>query len=309
LSLQKEEERYLPGEDHLSLRIITPYGGFCQTDQLFWGDSHSPSPFRQKHLCNLLLRERSYLFSRWVELEEIEHPSTIDVALRMKLWESDRYELFNLVFDPHYLKDHLLPLSCDLFDLRMGERRERDGIVEGGDEGGDGESVFLVGLALSEREFGEVGNKERVNQSSFVSHILQVREDTDVVAGGGFSCNEDRFLVEGAERVSQSLYPFHLHRSGEEEDLVLVLVNGTSCERFFGDVDSNEDLRHHNTPKTKVARAGAACRPFLHHDKGSLAQPTYYGFGRQGTDSFKGFKAQVIRVLLPCLLNLYHNSW
>jgi hypothetical protein len=67
--------------------------------------------------------------------------------------------------------------------------------------------------------------------------------------------------------LSQLLYPFHLHISREGEDLLLLLVNGASGERFFGNVDSNKDLIHHNTPKRKVARAGAACRPFLYIDK------------------------------------------
>ena len=37
--------------------------------------------------------------------------------------------------------------------------------------------------------------------------------------------------------------------------------------------------------KSYSDKAGEASRPILHDDKGSKTQSTYYGFGRQGTDS------------------------
>jgi hypothetical protein len=40
-------------------------------------------------------------------------------------------------------------------------------------------------------------------------------------------------------------------------------------------------------------KTGEASRPILHDDKDSMIQSTYYGFGRQGTDSSKGSLTQV----------------
>ena len=51
-------------------------------------------------------------------------------------------------------------------------------------------------------------------------------------------------------------------------------------------------------------RAGDTSPPILHADKGSKTQSSYYGSGRQETDSFEGSLTQVICSLPAPTLNL-----
>lgn len=63
-------------------------------------------------------------------------------------------------------------------------------------------------------------------------------------------------------------------------------------EGIFGDINANRETINTNPSNTNTSieldKGGVASRPILHDDKGSLTQSTYYGYGRQGTNPFKG---------------------
>ncbi|MFN3740951.1 MAG: hypothetical protein ACK4TF_09840, partial [Thermodesulfovibrionales bacterium] len=64
---------------------------------------------------------------------------------------------------------------------------------------------------------------------------------------------------------------------------------------ILGDINADKEITHTSTSLNNLLdKAGDASQPILHGNEGSVTQSTYHGFGRQGTDSFKGSLTQVI---------------
>ena len=117
-----------------------------------------------------------------------------------------------------------------------------------------------------------------------------------VAACGFHACHDSRevFTVR-----SNSLHQFRkaglIHSQRQREPYISLNIKTCGRKRIFGNINTDEQFTHSSASvKSYSDKAGEASRPILHDDKGSKTQSTYYGFGRQGTDSFEGSLTQVI---------------
>jgi hypothetical protein len=166
--------------------------------------------------------------------------------------------------------------------------------MEHGQEAGDGEGIFPIGFGFPKGELHEVRDEEGIDNDCMIAFVGEESVEVNVVAARGFLSDEDRLLRGLAEVFGEFPEALHIHGSRELENFVLLRPYGTGSERSFGDIQPDKYLIHkHTSDKDFLAMAGDASQPIPHADEGSLAQPTYHGYGRQGTDSFEGFPAQV----------------
>jgi hypothetical protein len=108
------------------------------------------------------------------------------------------------------------------------------------------------------------------------------------------SHNSGEVFTFSSNRLQQFYEAAFLHSSRDGKTDDAFGVNACSRERIFRNINTDEQSNHINTSINDLLnRAGEASRPILHDDKGFLTQSTYYGYGRQGTDSFKGSLTQV----------------
>jgi len=231
---------------------------------------------------------------RGVMSKEIEDGSGADIGCSEEFREGDREKLLDVVFEPGDLRGEPFSFSGQLSKIRREEAGLWQGAMEHGQETGDGEGILPIGFSFPEGELHEVGDEQGIDNNGVVTVSGEEGREVNVITARGFQTDEDRVLGKFGEVLGKLLESFHIHRGGELKELIFFLPYGTGSERAFGDIQSDEYLIHKRTScKDFLARAGAASRPILHDDEGFLAQPTYHGCGRQGTDSSKGFLAQV----------------
>ena len=116
-----------------------------------------------------------------------------------------------------------------------------------------------------------------------------------VAACGFHACQDSRKVftvrVNNLHQFGETAF---IHSSGQGKADIAFRVDTCSGERILGNIDTNKQFTHNSTSiKRYLSKAGEASRPILHGDEGSKTQSTYYGYGRQGTDSFKGSMTQV----------------
>jgi hypothetical protein len=157
------------------------------------------------------------------------------------------------------------------------------------------EGVFFIGLGFTQREFSEIRDKKGINHNSVNFFGREEGKEIDMVAASGFHASHDRgeVITVRSNRLHKIRKPFFVHSGRQRELYSACGIQACSRERIFGDINTYEKMTHSNTPvKSCLDKAGEASRPILQNDKGSKTQSTYYGFGRQGTDSFKGSMTQ-----------------
>ena len=295
LFLKQEEPRGLLGKDELSAGAHRGDGILRQRDQLLGGDPRlSSAAIWLEQLGYLGSREGFDHPSRGVMFEEIEDSSGVDIGCLEEFGEGDGEELLDVVFEPGDLRGKPFPLPGQFAKVGREKAGLRQGVMEHSQEAGDGEGIFPICFGFPERELHEVRDKEGIDNDRLIAFVGEEGGEVNVIAAGGFLSDEDRVLGEFREVFGEFSEAFHIHGGRELKDFVLFLPYGTGGEGTFGDIQSHKDLIHKRTScKDFLARSRAASRPILHDDKGSLAQPTYHGCGRQGTDSSKGFLSQV----------------
>ena len=171
----------------------------------------------------------------------------------------------------------------------------RDGVVVGEEEFGDGVGVLFIGLGLSQRELSEVGDEERVNNNCGDGFCGEKGAEIDVITAGRFHSGDyfGGVFTGGGDGVKEFREAIATHPGGEGEGAVALLVKPGSREGVLGDIDPDEKIKHTSTSiRYGLSWAGAASRPILHDDEGSLTQSTYHGYGRRGTNSFEGSMTQ-----------------
>jgi len=306
--LKQEEFGGLLGKDEFSAGA---YGGdriLRQRGHLLRGECGFSSPgIWLEQLGYLGDRDGSNHTGRGVMFEKAKDSFRIDICNLKELGEGDREQLLNVVFESGNLCGKSFPLPGQFAEIGGEKTGSWQGIREHGQEAGDGKSILLVGFGFPEGELHEVRDKERIDNDSMVAVAGEERREVNVIAAGGFQANEDKLIREFGELFGEFPEPLHIHGGGELKDFVLLSPYGTGSEGSFGDIQPDKDLIHeHTSVKDFLARAGDASRPILHDDKGSAAQPTYHGCGRQGTDSSKGFLAQVKQgsPALPLLISM-----
>jgi hypothetical protein len=163
-------------------------------------------------------------------------------------------------------------------------------------ESGDSKGVFLVGFGFTQRHLGEIRDKKGINDNGINLFTGQERKEIDMVAACGLHACQDSGDIFTVRR--NSLHQFgktaliHSVRQGKTD--IAFCINTCGRERILGNINTDKQFNHINTSINGLLnKTGEASRPILHDDKGSKTQSTYYGFGRQGTDSFKGSLTQV----------------
>jgi len=294
-SLKQKKLRGLLREDEFSSGTHGGDRAPRQRDKLLGGDPELSSPgFRFDKPGHLRGGEGFDHPGRGVMFKEIKDGSGVDIGRPEELGEGDREKLLDVVFEPGDLRGEPLPLPGQLSKIRREEAGLWQGAIEHGQETGDGEGILPIGFSFPEGELHEVGDEQGIDNNGVVTVSGEEGREVNVIAAGGFQADEDRVLGKFGEVFGEFSEAFHIHGYGELKDLIFFLPYGTGGERAFGDIQSDKYLIHKRTSgKDFWARAGAASRPILHDDEGFLAQPTYHGLGRQGTDSLKGFLAQV----------------
>jgi hypothetical protein len=116
-----------------------------------------------------------------------------------------------------------------------------------------------------------------------------------MVAACGFHACQDSGEVFAIKRNSPHQFgkTALIHRGRQGKTDIAFAVKACGRERILGNINTDEQFIHNSASlKRCLNKAGEASRPILHDDKDSMIQSTYYGYGRQGTDSFKGSLTQ-----------------
>jgi hypothetical protein len=306
LFLQQKELGGLLGKDELSAGAHRGDRILRQRDQFLRGDLGFSSPSTWPEQLSYLRDRKGFDYpGRRVVFEEIKNSFGVDIGHLRELGKGDREQLLNVIFESGDLGGKPFPLPGQFAEIGREEARLWQGAIKHSQEAGDGEGIFLVSFGLPERELHEVRDKEGIDDDGMVAVVGEKGRKVDVIAAGGFHANEDKVLREFGEVFGEFPEALHIHGGGELKDFVLLSPYGMDSEGSFGDIQPDKDLIHEYTSiKDFLAGTGDASQPILHDDKSSQAQPTYHGCGRQGTDSSKGFLAQVKRSspALPLLI-------
>lgn len=231
-------------------------------------------------------------------LEEVEHGLGEDVANGFQLGEGALENSLDLVLGRSNKAGEGLPLPGDVSEVSkvLGGMNLGDGVFMDNKESGDGDGVLLIGPGLPEGEFGEVGDEKRIEDHCLSPPGGHKGEEINVVAARGFHSNDSRgeFFAIGRYSFKEFGEAMRVHISRYGEAKIPFRVKPRGGKRILGYINSNEKIIQSSTSvKRCCGKAGEASRPILHDDKGSLTQSTYNGYGRQGTDSFKGSTTQV----------------
>ena len=118
-----------------------------------------------------------------------------------------------------------------------------------------------------------------------------------MVAACGFHSGHDSREVFTVR--SNSLHQFRetafIHSGRQGKTNIALDIKACGRKRILRYINTDkETIQGSTSVKSYSDKAGEASRPILHDDKGSKTQSTYYGYGRQGTDSFEGSLTQVI---------------
>lgn len=297
---QMKERRDFPGQDELLSEANGSDRVFSGPDNLVSADRDlSASAVALKRLCNNLSFRGSDKACRGELLKKQKHGGSKDITYGLQFREDALQNPLNLVFSRSYKVRDGFPFSGNIPEvsdvLRNGELLNR--IPMDKDELGDGKGVFLIGFGLTQRQLGEIRDQQRINDNGINLFGGQEGKEIDMVAACGFHSGHDSREVFTAR--SNNLHQFRktalIHSSGQGKTDIAFGVNACSRKRILRYINTDKQFTQSSTSVKRYSdKAGEASRPILHDDKGSMTQSTYYGFGRQGTDSFEGSLTQVI---------------
>ncbi len=231
-------------------------------------------------------------------LKKHKHSSSKDITDGLQFREGTLKNPFNLIFSRSdkvgdgFSFSGNIPKVSDV--LRNGELL--NGILMNKKESGNSKGVFLIGLGFTQRQLCEIRDQKGIDDNGVNLFGGQERKEIDMIAACGFhACHDSRevFAVRsnGLHKFREAVF---IHIGGHGKTDIAFVVNACSRKRIFRDIYTNEQIIHSNTSvKSYLDKAGGASRPILHDDKGSTkTQSIYYGYGRQGTDSFEGSLTQ-----------------
>ena len=286
-------------QDKLFSEAIGSDRAFCSLNNLISADrdlSALAAPI--KRLCNNLSIRGSDQAGRGEFLKEQEHCSGKYITDGLQFREGSLQNPLNLIFSGSNKMADGFTLSCNISEvfsiLRV--RGLLDRILMDKDELSDSEGVFFVSFGFTQREFCEIGNQNWINNDRIDTFVGQIGEEIDMVASCGLHDSHDRVEVftvrsNSLQQVGETAF---IHSGRQRKAKIAFGIKSCGRERILGNINTDKQFSHNNTSlKSYSDKAGEASRPILHVDKGSKTQSTYYGFGRQGTDSVKGSLTQV----------------
>ena len=296
-----KERRDLLGQNKLFSEAIGSDRVFGSPDDIVRADRDlSASATALKRLCNnLSFRDSDKAGGREL-LKKQKHSCSEDIADGLQFRKDTLQNPLNLVFGRSDKMRDGFSFSGNIPEvfsvLRNGELLNR--ILVDEDEPGDSKGVFLIGLGLTQRQFGKIRDQQRINDNSINLFGGQEGKKIDMVAACGFHSSHDSREVFTVR--SNSLHQFgkpaliHIGRQGKL--YIAFAIKSCGRERILGNINTDKQFTHNNSASIKsyLDKAGEASRPILHNDKDSKTQSTYYGYGRQGTDSFEGSMTRVI---------------
>jgi len=259
----------------------------------------STSATALKCFCNNLSFRGSDKAGRGELFKKKEHCNSEDITDRLQFRESGLKDSFNLVFSRSDKIRDELPFSGDISEVFsvLRDRKLLDGALMSEKESGDSKGVFFIGFGFTQGHLSEIRDQQGINNDRIRDFVRQERKEIDMIAACGLHANQDSrkvFTTRG-----NSFHQFGkaalIHSGREGKTDIAFRVNACSGERALRNIDTDKQITHNSTSiKRYLSKAGEASRPILHGDKGSMTQSTYYGFGRQGTDSLKGSMTQEI---------------
>ncbi len=297
---EMKKQRDLLWQDKLLSEAIRGYRIFSSLNNLISVDrDSSASATALKGFCNNLSIRGSDKAGRREFFKKKKHRNCEDITDGLQFREGGLQDPFNLVFSRSDKVRDRLSFSGNIPEIFsvLRDRKLLNGILMSEEESGDSQGVFFIGFSLTQGDFGEIGDQQRINDDRIGSSVRQERKEIDMVAACGFHAYQDKrkVITVRGNSLHQCGEAFFIHSGRQGKTEIAFRVNACSGERILGDIDTNKQFTHNSTSiKGYLSKAGGASRPILHGDEGSKTQSTYYGFGRQGTDSFKGSKTQVI---------------
>ena len=230
-------------------------------------------------------------------LEEPEQCGGKDISQGFQFREGGLKNSFNLIFSGRDEVRDGFSLSGNIpevFEV-LGEGKLFDGVSVRQEKLCDCKGIFFVSLGLSERQLCEIGDQERIDDDSVDLHGAEEGIEIDVVAACGLhgSSHRREVLGMGFDCFQHLGEACRVHSSGEGELGTPFYIEACGRKGIFGYINTNkQSVQCISSLKEYLSKAGEASQPILHSDKDSEIQSTYYGYGRQGTDSFKGSMTQ-----------------
>lgn len=295
-----KERRDLLGQNELFSEAIGSDRVFGSLNNTFSGDGDlSTLPIALKRICNNFSFRGSDKAGRGKLLKKQKHGGSKDITCGLQFGEDALEDSFNLVFDGGDKMRDRFTLSGNIPEvsgvLRNGELLNR--ILVDEDEAGDSEGVFLIGFGLTQRQFSEIRDQQRINDNGINLFGGQEGKKIDMVAACGFHSGHDsrEVFASGCHCFHEFRKTAFIHSGGQRKLYIALDINTCGRKRILRYINTNKETIQSSTSiKSYSDKAGEASRPILHDDKGSGTQSTYYGYGRQGTDSFEGSLTQVI---------------
>jgi len=273
--------------------------GLSSTDNVIVGDRELSAT--TGHLKGISNGFRFSSFNNscgWEFFEEVEHGMGEDITDRFQFREGRLKDSLNLIFSGSNQMTEGFSFSGNISEV-FGVLRDRelgDRVFVDKEELSNSKGIFFICLSFSQGELKEVGNKQRVYNHSTDIFRSKKGEEIDVITSsrlhGDNNCGE--VITIGGDSLKQFREALRVHISRDREAQGTLRIKTCGREGIFRYINTNKKTKHSSTSITCfLDKAGVASQPILHDDKGSLTQPTYHGFGRQGTDSFEGSMTQV----------------
>ena len=284
---------------------------FCQADNLLSRDKWF-SAFRGiKERGNFIYTTPFDCMSRGIRLKQIQDRFREWIYMIRQFWESDKKELFNVIFQFSNLTANIFSFSCQISELlrRRGAKAFIQRLMIVKKERSNGKGIFFISFGLSNKEFSVIRDNKGIKEQGFKFSIMEEGKQRDVVEARGLHSNEDRVFgvrFKGSKEFGEAAI---IHGSGEQEEFFSRAIKATGGKGAFGDVNTNKDGFHCFFTSFLVVLGvkGSRCasRPILHDDKG-LKSPTNLSWIREaGNRLLKGLygpKEMEFSCLAPILL-------
>jgi len=287
-------------ENKFFSKTIRSDGVFSSHDNLLCTDRDlSTFTTSNKSLFNGISLSSSDKTCRRELFEKEEYSSCEDITDGFKFREGRLKDSFDFIFSRSNKIADEFSFSGNISEVFyiLRNRQLPNRILMNHEELSNSKGVFFIGLGFTQREFSEIRDKKGINDNSVNFFGREERKEIDMVAASGFHASHDRgeVMTVRSNRLHKIRKPFFVHSSRQRELYSACGIDACSRKGIFGNINTYEKMTHSNTPvKSCLDKAGEASQPILQDDKGSKTQPTYYGFGRQGTDSKKGSMTQDI---------------
>jgi len=305
---QIKKQGNLLGQNEFLCKAIGSDGAFGGPDNIVSADGDlSAFATALKGICNNFSLRGSDKAGRGEFLKEQKHRSSKDITNRFQFWEGALQNAFDLVFSRSDEMTDGFPFSGNIPEVFsvLRDRKLLDGILMDEDELGDSERVFFIGFSLTQRQLSEIGDQKWINDNSIDPFRAEKRKEIDMVAACRLHSGKDsrEVFTSGTNSFHEFRETDLIHSCRQGKPDITFSVNASGRKRILGYINTDKKMTQSGTSiKSYLNKAGEASRPILHDDKDSMIQSTYYGYGRQGTDSFKGLLTQEKRVLLPVQL-------